>query len=54
MTGIKYMTSGTTCTTRCPFGEDRFVGSIACESCRHHFMKLSGLRQVVCKRERQS
>ena len=39
---------GVTCVTKCPYGEDRFVGSLDCEACRYHFMKLAGSRQVIC------
>ena len=39
---------GVTCVTKCPYGEDRFVGSLGCEACRYHFMKLAGSRQVIC------
>ena len=53
MTNITYhrKKDGVTCVTKCPFGEDRFVGSVACDGCRHHFMTMPNLRQVICKCE---
>jgi len=53
MTNISYTRKrdGVTCTKKCPYDEDRYVGSIACEGCRHHFLTMPGLRQVICKYE---
>ena len=38
MTGITYRKKrdGVTCITRCPYKENRYVGSYACQSCHYH------------------
>lgn len=53
MTNITYhrKRDGVTCTTPCKHFSDRLVGSLACEACHYHFMKLPKMRQVICKYE---
>ena len=52
MTGLGYRVNKYgDCLTKCPFGEDRMVGSLACEACKSHFQKFGGIRHVICKRE---
>lgn len=48
MKNVSYRVKGDTCVTRCPFGEDRMVGSFECMGCRRHFQKLPSLKQVIC------
>lgn len=49
MVNISYRMKGSDCVTKCPFGQDRMVGSYACKGCKSHFQQLEGLRQVICK-----
>ena len=51
MVNISYRRAkdGMTCITKCPYGEDRMVGSIGCDGCTYHFMTMPGLRQVICR-----
>ena len=39
---------GVTCTTKCPFGKDRYVGSLGCQACHYHLFTYSEKRQVLC------